>query len=102
MARAQTISETPRVPARARAKANRHGSTFTTMYWEPACRFRTQGHGRRRPHDHNRHVKVALVATEAMAAGMELEAAEAAGMELVGMELVVGLELAAAAGGDKS
>ena len=111
VARAHTIREM----ARARAKANRHGHTFTTIYWKPACRFRVQGHGRRRRHDHNRHVEAALVATEAMAAtdamagmrmpmaaGMELLAPVAAGMELAGMELVASLELAAAVGGDKS
>ena len=73
------------------------------------CRFRMQGHGRRCRHDHNRHVEVALVATEAMAATdamagiiMELVDAVAVGMNLVGLELVVGLELAAAVGADKS
>ena len=93
--------------ARAMAMANVHGSTFTTIYWKLACRFRTQGRSRRR-HDHNRHVEVALVATEAMAVGMELVAAVAVGMELVGVELAVGdpvglaLAAAGAVGGDKS
>ena len=57
-----------------------------------------QGHGlRHRQHDHMR-VSLSIL----LAAGMEPVAAVAVGMELVGMELVAGLELGAAAGGDKS